>query len=309
MTGTGEIIDGKPPHPRRHGRPGRPGGRRPPAQGADRDLLRPSLRDPRRARHRAARQRADRGERVSRRWPCGPGAHQRHASHAPVTGYDRPPGGQVRTDAKRPGTSAVPYHAQRTGARGWRRPHGPPERTNGHGWRTRLDAHAGRVGGHDLLHRPGNNRAAPGTGSGSAGARAGAGGRPSRVPAVPRDRGGGAGWGAGSGARHRGAREWGRSGQAEGAGIGNPRPPPGTGATRMDLASRSRARLMLPALPFAIIAANGVSRVVMGPGWGMLLVLAVGPAVAAAVGGPLYTLAAGAAALAVGLPFAGRMRA
>ncbi len=76
----------------------------------------------------------------------------------------------------------------------------------------------------------------------------------------------------------------------------------------MDLASRSRARLMLPALPFAIIAANGVSRVVMGPGWGMLLLLAVGPAVAAAVGGPLYTLAAGAAALAVGLPFAAGMR-
>src|SRR5260221_10070817 len=87
-----------------------------------------------------------------------------------------------------------------------------------------------------------------------------------------------------------------------------PAPPPGTGATRMDPAIRSRARLVLPALPFAVIAAIGVSRVVMGPGWGMLLLLAVGPAVAAAVGGPLCTLAAGAAALAAGLPFAAGLR-
>src|SRR5258708_40171908 len=76
----------------------------------------------------------------------------------------------------------------------------------------------------------------------------------------------------------------------------------------MDPAIRSRARLMLPALPFAIIAAIGVSRIVAGPGWGLLPLLAVGPAVAAAVGGPLYTLAAGAAALAVGLLFAAGMR-
>jgi len=75
----------------------------------------------------------------------------------------------------------------------------------------------------------------------------------------------------------------------------------------MDPAIRSRARLVLPALPFAVIAAIGVSRIVMGPGWGMLL-LAVGPAVAAAVGGPLCTLAAGAAALAAGLPFAAGLR-
>ena len=39
---------------------------------------------------------------------------------------------------------------------------------------------------------------------------------------------------------------------------------------------------MLPALPFAIIASIGVSRMVSGPGWGLLPLLAVGPAVAAA---------------------------
>jgi serine phosphatase RsbU (regulator of sigma subunit) len=60
---------------------------------------------------------------------------------------------------------------------------------------------------------------------------------------------------------------------------------------------------MLPALPFAIIAAIGASEVVIGPGWGLLPLLAVGPAVAAAVGGPLYTLAAGAVTLAVCLVF------
>jgi serine phosphatase RsbU (regulator of sigma subunit) len=56
---------------------------------------------------------------------------------------------------------------------------------------------------------------------------------------------------------------------------------------------------MLPALPFAIIAVIGVSRTVIGPGWGLLPLLAVGPAVAAAVGGALYTLAAGAVAMAM----------
>jgi len=71
-----------------------------------------------------------------------------------------------------------------------------------------------------------------------------------------------------------------------------------------DPAAWSRARLMLPALPFAIIAAIGVSRIVAGPGWGLLPLLAVGPAVAAAAGGPLATLAAGAVALVVCLLFA-----
>src|SRR5258708_36090874 len=53
-----------------------------------------------------------------------------------------------------------------------------------------------------------------------------------------------------------------------------------------DPAAWSRARLMLPALPFAIIAAIGVSRIVAGPGWGLLPLLAVGPAVAPARGRP-----------------------
>src|SRR5260370_1150921 len=61
-------------------------------------------------------------------------------------------------------------------------------------------------------------------------------------------------------------------------------------------------------LPLAIMAAVGVSRVGMGRGWGMLLLRAAGPPVAAAVGGPLYALAAGAVALAVRLPFAAGMQ-
>src|SRR5258708_21210442 len=76
----------------------------------------------------------------------------------------------------------------------------------------------------------------------------------------------------------------------------------------MDPAIRSRARLMLPALPFAIIAAIGVSRIVAGPGWGLLPLLAVGPARAAAARGPLAPPAAGARAL-LGCPlFAGGLQ-
>jgi len=71
---------------------------------------------------------------------------------------------------------------------------------------------------------------------------------------------------------------------------------------------RPRAWLVLVALPFAVIAAVGVSRVVIGSGWGLLPLLAVGPAVAATVGGPLYTLASGAAALAVCLLVAAGMQ-
>lgn len=83
--------------------------------------------------------------------------------------------------------------------------------------------------------------------------------------------------------------------------------PPGTGATRMDPAIRSRARLVRSALPFAVVAAIGVSRVVIGPVC-LLPLLAVGPAVAAAAGGPLYTLAAGAGALAASLLFTAGMQ-
>src|SRR5262249_61483983 len=83
---------------------------------------------------------------------------------------------------------------------------------------------------------------------------------------------------------------------------------PGHRATRMDPAIRSRAWLVLSALPFAVIAAIGVSRMVIGPAC-LLPLLAVGPAGAAAVGGPLYTLAAGTAALAARLRFAGGQEA
>src|SRR5260370_34105350 len=71
-----------------------------------------------------------------------------------------------------------------------------------------------------------------------------------------------------------------------------------------DPAAWSRARLMLPALPFAIIAAIGVSRIVAGPGWGLLPLLAVGPAGAAGAGAPLSTPRPGALAPGGGLPFA-----
>ncbi len=57
----------------------------------------------------------------------------------------------------------------------------------------------------------------------------------------------------------------------------------------------TRGGLALLVLPFALIAAIGLARSGLGPGWGMLL--AVGPAVAAAIGGPRYTLTAGGAAL------------
>jgi hypothetical protein len=66
--------------------------------------------------------------------------------------------------------------------------------------------------------------------------------------------------------------------------MANPPAHRGTGITRLDPAIRSKARLVRPALPFAIIAAIGVSRMVIGPGWGLLPLLAVAPAVAAAVG-------------------------
>ena len=86
--------------------------------------------------------------------------------------------------------------------------------------------------------------------------------------------------------------------------MGNPPTAAGTQTTRLDPAIRSRAQVLVSALPFAIIASIGVSPMVTGPGWGLLPLLAVGPAVAAAVGGRLYTMAAGAVALAVCLLFA-----
>lgn len=53
------------------------------------------------------------------------------------------------------------------------------------------------------------------------------------------------------------------------------------------------------ALPFALIAAIGLVRLLAGSGWGLLPLLAVGPAVAAAIGGVRYTLAAGLEALVI----------
>ena len=57
--------------------------------------------------------------------------------------------------------------------------------------------------------------------------------------------------------------------------------------------------LILLALPFVIMAAAGAARAVFGPNWGLLPLVIVGPAVAAAIGGLYYTLAAGVVALAV----------
>jgi serine phosphatase RsbU (regulator of sigma subunit) len=66
----------------------------------------------------------------------------------------------------------------------------------------------------------------------------------------------------------------------------------------VDPAIRPKTDIILLALPFAIMAGAGTARVVFGPGWGFLPLPVVGPAVAAAVGGVYYTLAAGAVAMA-----------
>src|SRR5215467_15648181 len=51
------------------------------------------------------------------------------------------------------------------------------------------------------------------------------------------------------------------------------------------------------ALPLLIVLAVGVARGLAGPGHGLLPLLAVAPAVAAALSGPLYTIAVGVAAI------------
>ncbi len=66
----------------------------------------------------------------------------------------------------------------------------------------------------------------------------------------------------------------------------------------VDPAIRSKTDLILLVLPFAIMAGAVTAFVVVGPGWGFLPLPVVGPAVAAAVGGVWYTLAAGAVAMA-----------
>ena len=51
------------------------------------------------------------------------------------------------------------------------------------------------------------------------------------------------------------------------------------------------------ALPFVFLAAVGSAWALVGPGWGLLPLLVVGPAAAAAIGGLLYTLVAGLASM------------
>ena len=57
------------------------------------------------------------------------------------------------------------------------------------------------------------------------------------------------------------------------------------------------------AVPFVISAGAVTGRMMFGPGWGLLPLLVVGPAVAAAAGGAGYTMAAGAVAAASCLAF------
>jgi serine phosphatase RsbU (regulator of sigma subunit) len=66
---------------------------------------------------------------------------------------------------------------------------------------------------------------------------------------------------------------------------------------------RLRWSRALLTVPFLIIMAVGISRLLAGPGHGLEPLLAVGPAAAAALGGVTYTLAAGVAALAVEMLF------
>lgn len=54
---------------------------------------------------------------------------------------------------------------------------------------------------------------------------------------------------------------------------------------------------MLLALPYAIMAAVGIAGVMVGADWGLLPLVVVGPAVAAAIGGVRYTLATGGVAV------------
>ena len=55
---------------------------------------------------------------------------------------------------------------------------------------------------------------------------------------------------------------------------------------------------MLLTLPFLIIVGGGITRAVVGVGWGLQPLPVIGAAVAAAIGGTYYTLAAGALAIA-----------
>lgn len=76
-----------------------------------------------------------------------------------------------------------------------------------------------------------------------------------------------------------------------------------TGAGGLVIKIRNRASLSslwnwaLSAVPFGILLVIAIVRLVVGPGHALLPLLAVGPAAAAALGGVLYTAAAGAVAL------------
>jgi serine phosphatase RsbU (regulator of sigma subunit) len=71
----------------------------------------------------------------------------------------------------------------------------------------------------------------------------------------------------------------------------------------VDAVSRSRADVLLLALPFVMMAAIGAARLMFGPPWGLLPLLAVGPAATAAFGGLIATLAAGGMAMGEDLMF------
>lgn len=79
-------------------------------------------------------------------------------------------------------------------------------------------------------------------------------------------------------------------------------------AERTDHRSRwviwSRIRFAIRPLPWLAIAGDGAARLALGPRWGGLRLLAVGPAMASAADGMLITVAAGIASLAVYLAFA-----
>jgi hypothetical protein len=67
---------------------------------------------------------------------------------------------------------------------------------------------------------------------------------------------------------------------------------------------RSRIRFAIRPLPWLAIAGDGAARLELGPRWGGLRLLAVGPAIASAADGMLVTVIAGMASLAVYLAFA-----
>jgi hypothetical protein len=66
---------------------------------------------------------------------------------------------------------------------------------------------------------------------------------------------------------------------------------------------QTRIRFAMRPLPWLVIAGDGAARLVLGPQWGGLRLLAVGPALASAADGMLFTVLAGMASLALYLAF------